>query len=85
MPTPPPDTEITELDNALVRQKDRILRLANNGCVEAATHLIDFCEDLWRGQGYAYKTAELRAIVARERAAKDRQIELSRAYAEDLG
>lgn len=57
-----------ELDNALVRQKNKILLLINNNCHEAATMLLDFTADLWKGQGYEYKTRELRAIIKEARA-----------------
>jgi hypothetical protein len=55
-----------EIENELVRQKDRINALINDERYEEATALIDFAEELWAKASYAYKTLELRRRIREE-------------------
>lgn len=50
----------TLLDNELVRQKDYILRLANNGQIREAAKLLSFVAGVWNATGYGYKVREIR-------------------------
>ena len=49
------------IDNALVRQKNKILDLINKGHALAAMERLEMVADLWRAAGYEYKTRELLA------------------------
>lgn len=59
-----------ELDNALIRQKNAILELVNDGQYEEALTLLAFSEDLWATCTYAYKTREIRERIREELRAK---------------
>jgi len=46
------------LDNVLVSQKNRILRLINDGMVSEAQASLDTVRGLWESCGYGYKYRE---------------------------
>jgi len=48
------------LGYALIRQKDHIRDLVNDGKYEEALALLDFTEEVWRLDRYDYKTREIR-------------------------
>jgi hypothetical protein len=52
-----------EIDNALVGQKDKIIRLINNDMVLHAEMLLNFVEALWYACDYGYKVRELRQRI----------------------
>ena len=52
-----------EIDNALVRQKDYILQLVNEGRYKEAITLLNFSEDLWASCGYHYKYKEIMRCI----------------------
>lgn len=59
-----------ELDNALVQQKDRLLRLINEAVESDNPHLLyvvtdclEFVSELWNVCDYTYKVAEIRARI----------------------
>lgn len=55
-----------QLSNALVRQKDQILGLANVGHYELALDLLDFVAESWQAASYDYKRCEIRQRVLEE-------------------
>ena len=54
------------MENTLVRQKDEILRLINDGQYELATTLLNFTAEMWAEFTYTYKTLELKERIRRE-------------------
>ena len=53
------------IDAMLIRQKDHILGLCNDGKYEEVLSLLKFSEELWAECSYAYKTREIRDRVRR--------------------
>jgi hypothetical protein len=53
----------SEVENALMAQKDTILALIHSEEYEQAMTLLDFSERLWAAHEYAYKTRELRIHI----------------------
>lgn len=53
----------SELDNALVRQKNAIFTLINNGLLDQAEQTLEFVRHLWAVCGYDYKYHELEKII----------------------
>lgn len=51
------------LDFALIRQKDHIRGLITDEKYEEAIVLLNFTQELWSLESYAYKTAELRQMI----------------------
>jgi hypothetical protein len=56
----------TEMDNMVVRQKDRIIRLINDGLTGPARQALAVVTELWETIGYGYKVKELRERMRRE-------------------
>jgi hypothetical protein len=56
-------TELYQVKNYLVDQKERILLLINEGFCEEATVLLDFVAPLWIAIGYGYKVKEIRGLL----------------------
>jgi len=50
-------------ENALVKQKDAIIGLVNDGNYEKAIELLDFVKEMWIAVGYEYKIKEIKARV----------------------
>jgi hypothetical protein len=48
-----------ELSNALVAQKDYIIRLINDGHITGAATALGVVSDMWNACGYGYKIREL--------------------------
>ena len=48
-----------DVENELVRQKDSILALVNNGEYERALDRLEFAKELWVKCSYAYKYREI--------------------------
>jgi hypothetical protein len=55
--------QLGELDNALVRQKNVIFDLINNGLYNHAEQNLEFVFDLWSACDYGYKYTELKNII----------------------
>lgn len=53
-----------EFDNQLVRQKDRIIDLINNGKIQEAKAALHVVEEMWAAAGYSYKYKELNERIA---------------------
>ena len=56
-------TEI-ELDNCLVKQKNMILNLCNQGDWEAAFSALEIVGELWIAAGYEYKLNEIKKRIS---------------------
>lgn len=54
------------IDNELIRQKDRLIVLVNDGQFQEALTILEFVRELWEAAGYGYKYHEM---VTRIRAA----------------
>lgn len=48
-----------EFDNQLVRQKDRIIDLIDNGKIPEAQAALNVVEEMWAAASYSYKFKEL--------------------------
>jgi hypothetical protein len=48
-----------ELDNQLVRQKDKIIHMIDNGQIEEALSALSVVREMWESLRYGYKHAEL--------------------------
>ena len=53
-----------DVDNALVRQKDNLIRLMNSGSLGTAQVIIQNNLELWRIHSYHYKSIELAERMA---------------------
>ncbi len=51
-------------ENALVHQKDQLIKLVNDGDYEKAIMLLDFVKEMWLAMGYDYKTREIKERIA---------------------
>jgi hypothetical protein len=56
-----------DLDNILVRQKDRIIKMIHKRQLGLAKAALDTVEELWSSTNYAYKLTELRETLKRAR------------------
>jgi hypothetical protein len=56
-------SQSSDLGNAHVAQKDRLLQLSNDGEYEQVLALLAFVEPSWRAVGYGYKADEIRQRV----------------------
>ena len=65
----------TQLDNQLVRQKDRLIELIDNGKTEQAQIILQFVREMWEAANYGYKFAELQARLKFQREAEQSQKE----------
>lgn len=51
------------MENALIHQKDNLIKLVNDGQYEKAIMLLNFVEELWAAVGYEYKTKEIKERI----------------------
>jgi hypothetical protein len=56
-----------DLDNILVRQKARIIKMIHNRQLGLAKAALDTVEELWSSTNYGYKLTELREMLKRAR------------------
>lgn len=49
-----------ELDNILVRQKDKLIELIDNGHIKEAQLALSILTELWTAASYSYKITELK-------------------------
>jgi hypothetical protein len=50
-------------ENALIHQKDTLIKLVNDGDYDKAIMLLDFVKEMWLAMGYDYKTREIRERI----------------------
>lgn len=51
------------MENALIHQKDNLIKLVNNGEYEKAITLLNFVQDMWNEVGYDYKVREIKERI----------------------
>ena len=56
-----------DLDNILIRQKNRIVKMIHNRQLGLAKAALDTVEELWSTTNYGYKHKELHDMIARAR------------------
>ena len=56
-------TSATEVNNALILQKEAVLELVHYDELQKAKNLLDLLDPLWSALGYAYKAMEARATI----------------------
>jgi hypothetical protein len=59
-------SESSDLGNAHVAQKDKLLQLSNDGEYEQVLALLAFVEPSWKAVGYGYKAGEIRQRVRQD-------------------
>ena len=74
-----------QLDDQLVRQKDRLIELIDSGKTEQAQTILQFVREMWEAANYGYKFAELQARLKLKQATKIGTLEEARAsWAEEI-